>query len=90
VRLHAAVSAHMREIGAKGGRAGAGTPLRQEIARRAAQARWAEHRKTKRVNYSIEWFGGSLRISPVLPQSLLDHLRYYERKDLKTVLRAAG
>ena len=38
------VSKYMAEMGAKGGRAGKGTPKRKAICRAAAKARWAKHR----------------------------------------------
>lgn len=42
---------YMRQIGAKGGHAGAGTPIRREIARKAAFARWRKHHpKPKKIS----------------------------------------
>ena len=42
------ISSYLSKIGAKGGKAGKGTPLRRKLARRAALKRWANATPRKR------------------------------------------
>lgn len=48
--MDAATRKYLATIGAKGGAAGKGTPLRREIAKRAAAARWAAQKKKRPRN----------------------------------------
>ena len=48
--MDAATRKYLAEIGRRGGKAGKGTPLRREIAKRAAAARWRGHKKRQRQN----------------------------------------
>ena len=44
---------YLATIGARGGKAGAGTPLRREIAKRAAAARWGKTKKRRKPNAAL-------------------------------------
>jgi hypothetical protein len=48
-KLPPEVREYMAKIGARGGEAGAGTPIRREIARKAAFARWRMHHPKPKV-----------------------------------------
>ena len=48
--MDAATKKYLADIGRRGGKAGKGTPLRREIAKRAAAARWRGHKKRQRQN----------------------------------------
>ena len=43
--MDAATRKYLADIGRQGGKAGKGTPLRREIAKRAAAARWGKKKK---------------------------------------------
>lgn len=70
---------YFQAIGAKGGRAGAGTALRKIVARSAAIARWANRREKNHPDFHITWSGSTISISPLPPKGLLDRLAYYDR-----------
>jgi hypothetical protein len=69
----------MADIGAKGGRAGAGTARRREACRRAARVRWAKVATHHAPDYHISVIGSSLLITPAPPPDLLESLRVYDR-----------
>ena len=48
--MDAATRKYLADIGRRGGKAGKGTPLRMEIAKRAATARWGKAKKRRRQN----------------------------------------
>ena len=48
--MDAATRKYLATIGARGGKAGAGTPLRRAIAKKAAAARWGKTKKRQRQN----------------------------------------
>jgi hypothetical protein len=48
--MDAATRKYLADIGRRGGKAGAGTPLRRAIAKKAAAARWGKTKKRRRQN----------------------------------------
>lgn len=57
--MDAVTRKYLADIGRRGGKAGKGTPLRHDIAKRAAAARWAT--KKKRPHTANSEFGARNR-----------------------------